>query len=407
MVLSAEVLPSLGAEVLREVWSSGNRRDKEITEDIVVDECRLPDAESRRVAEQALIGAGLVEHWAQELRRRRVSRRMRAALRLGFVHHPRGMKALAAAAEDLSPAVQLAVILSLGRLKDVQGLAVLIRLARKPGRTVPDLTLVAALAGCATGCPERLVDLLEAPEARTRVIGGWALSEVADRTVLPQVLKAARDPEPEVRAKIARALARIPCRESLDTLCRLAEDPVWFVRVRALDALGRHPSPSGEAAASYALDDEAREVRYRAAYALRQIRGMKGEIVREVLATRSRLSFDSLISEWDRAGFLWNEVAGLSTRDWPRFIESREVLKALIAAEVTRALVHFVMVFPDIKVRLRLVRLLLEAPGPNVRAELVALADQPRCERRVAAKIREGARNPVSSVIPGAHPPNA
>jgi HEAT repeat protein len=121
---------------------------------------------------------------------------------------------------------------------------------------------------------------------------------------------------------VARALSRIPLPESTDAILRLARDPIWFVRLRALAALGQVRASSAESVVLDRLQDEVREVRFRAAAPLRQIRGMKGEIVREVLATRPRLSFDSLISEWERAGFLWEVVAGLSTRDFSRFVES-------------------------------------------------------------------------------------
>jgi hypothetical protein len=64
-------------------------------------------------------------------------------------------------------------------------------------------------------------------------------------------------------------------------------------------------------------------------------------------------------------------------------------LKILVAAGVTRALVNFVLIFPAIKIRLRLLRHLTEAATPQLRADLLALAERPGIDPRVAAKVRQ------------------
>ncbi len=396
LILANDLFPSIDEETLRALWAESGRADREIITEILVEEVQSAGMGARGV-EPLVVKVGIFEPWIRQLRQGGVDDRIAAAINLGHFHLHEGFEALARAAEDRSPEVRLAVTLSLGRLAAPQGLPALMRLARTPPHTMPALTLTAALAACAKGCAERLLDLLHAPDVHSRVIGAWALSEVADETVLPQLVVAAGDAEPEVRAKVARGLGRIFRPESYETLERLARDPVWFVRVRALDALGKLQAASADAAALLGLEDKVREVRHRAAYALRQIRGMRSEIVAKVLATSSVRGLNSLISEWERAGFLWHLVAGLSTRDWPRFVESQEVLKGLIRGGVTRALANFVLVFPDIKVRLRLVHLLGEAPSPSVRAELLTLASQPGCDRRVAAKIREAV--PTAAII--------
>jgi hypothetical protein len=116
---------------------------------------------------------------------------------------------------------------------------------------------------------------------------------------------------------------------------------------------------------------------------------MDPQIVAKVLTTRSRRSFNSLISEWDRAGFFYHLVAGLITRDMRRFAASQGLLRTLIAAGVTQSLPSLVLAFPDVKVRLRLVRLLLSSPTPGLTAELKALVHKPECDARVANAIRK------------------
>lgn len=389
---------TLDEDALRALWTASGRADREIIEDILVAQRRLPDPGRSGAAENAALGAGIHGAWIKQLREGRVSRRVRAAAMLGHFRDQRGVEALGAAAEDPSPQVALAVAISLGRLGDPRGMPGLMRLTKQPRRVIPDLTLAAALAACARGQPTLLAELLKAPEVRLRSIAAWALSEVADPTVLPELLLAARDAEPEVRAKVARALSHISAPEAVDALSSMARDPVWFVRVRALDALGRLRDLRGEPAALAGLADPVREVRNRAASALRQIGGMKSAVMAKVLATGSRRSFECLLSEWERGGFLERVVAQLAGRDWAKFAESQEFVKTLIAAGVTRALVNFVLVFPDIKVRLRLLRLLAQAPRPVVREALLAVAARPQCDRRVAAAIR-------ARIAPAGSPP--
>jgi hypothetical protein len=261
---------------------------------------------------------------------------------------------------------------------------------------MPDLSLAAALAGCAKGCPEQLPPLLRAPGARQRQVAAWALSEVAGPGVLPHLLVASHDEDPEVRAKVARALSRIPAADSAQILVGLANDPVWFVRVRALAALGRRGSPEGEEAALRGLEDKVREVRYRAAYALRQARGMKGAVMTQILKTQSRMSFNSFLSEWDRAGFLWSLMQELKPANRGAYLESCATLRSLVTQGYTRALVHFVLAYPDVKTRLRLLRILLAGAGSNLQKQLMSLVGRPECDPRVAAAIRR-AYQPVAN----------
>lgn len=389
LILSSKLFPPLGGKELRAFWSRSGRVDRELIEDLLVDMCRSPDAQVRAQVQRSVIESRIIDRWLKEIAHLRVSHRVRAAARLGFVRDSRGVQALVRAAEDSSAEVRLAVTMSLGRLRDPMGLPGLLKLAARPAKEIPDLTLAAALAACAKDCPARVLSLLKAPQTRQRIVGAWALSEVADATVLDALLATARDPEPEVRAKVARALARLKSPKSSEALRRLARDPHWFVRVRALDALGKLQAPAEEGAMLAGLKDNVREVRYRAAFALRNTLGMRGDLVAKVFATQPRSSFDSLISEWDHAGFIWEAVAGLSTRDYARFLESQEILRTLIAAGVVRGLEHMILVFPDVKVRLRLLRLFLEVPLQAYQAELLALAGQPQCDHRVTAAIRK------------------
>lgn len=387
LILASRLSPSPEEQHPEVSWLHSSRSDREIILDILVDQSMSAGAMWQNTIRQTLFGLGVYDGWISELQRGSVARKVRAAKRLGAIRDPRGVRALANAADDPSRRVRLAVVLSLGRLKDPEGIGGLMRIAENFDRTVPDLSLAAALAACAETKPALLKELLRSPKPRLRIIATWALSEIADQSVLEPLLEVTSDPNPEVRGKSARALARIHDRKAVAALTQLAGDRVWFVRVRALDALGELRHLEGAPAALHGLEDPMREVRYRAAFAVRQILGMKCEVAARVLSTASRRGFNSLISEWDRAGFLEQVVAGLSTRDWKRFRESLRTARILIEAGVTRALGHFIIVYPDVKIRLRLVRLFSESQSTRTLAELAAIARHPMCHPLVVKKI--------------------
>ena len=60
----------------------------------------------------------------------------------------------------------------------------------------------------------------------------------------------------------------------------------------------------------------------------------------------------------------------------------------LICNGACEALLNFVLVQPDLKIRLRLVKLLGEQGSPSIRAQLLKLASNPVCDPRVAERIR-------------------
>lgn len=342
------------------LWSSSTRHDREIIEEVLAGQSQFLQGQGALAFEHAVTGFAIYESLIRTLKSGSIRQRIHAAKILGYFHDPRGIQALANSIQDRTPEIALACLISLGRLKSSSAIPALIGFLQTSPARIPDITLVATLAACALGRPGSLAGLLDSNEERSRIVGAWAISEVADQTVLASLLKTARDSHPEVRAKVARALARVPNPTSVETLISLAQDPVWFVRVRALDALGLLRSPGGETIALAALKDKVREVRYRAAFALRQIKGMKGEVVVNTLAAGSRLSFDSLISEWERAGFMDSVVDELSGQVGTRMDESKEILRVLIAAGVTSTLEYLALVHRNIEVRLALLLLLLK-----------------------------------------------
>ncbi len=388
LMLTDLLSPSWDEEVLREMWASSRKADREILADLVIIHRQALEDQDAGAFERGVMSAGMYDYWLQGLSRGGVRERVRAAMSLGYFRDERGIQALVAAAKDPSAGVARAVALSLGRLAVPACLPGVFALLPRGPNPIPDLTLAASLAACARDCPSRLIPVLTAHEERLRILGARAVSEISDTTVLRQLCAAAQDPSEEVRGRVASALGRLSDPDAVETLVLLARDPVWFVRVRALDSLGRLGAPTGKGAALAGLSDSSQEVRFSAAFALRQIAGMKSGVVLEARAAGARRGLISLISEWERAGFLWTAISGLTTRDWARFKDCKDLLEVLVSAGFTRALIGFVQVFPDLKVRLRLLRLLTAWPQSEVRAGLVAIASQPGFDPRVGAAIR-------------------
>lgn len=354
------IVPPWDGKNLESLWTSSNRQDREIIEEVLAGQSQFLQGQEALAFEHAVTGFAIYESLIRMLKSGSSRQRIHAAKMLGYFHDSRGIQALANSIQDRSPDIAMACLISLGRLKSSSAIPALIGFLQTPPARIPDITLVAAFAACALERPGSLAGLLDSHEERSRIVGAWALSEVADQTVLDPLIKAAHDSHPEVRAQVARALARVPNPTSVETLISLAQDHVWFVRVRAMDALGQLRAPAGEMIALAALKDQVREVRYRAAFALRQIKGMQGEVVVKTLAAGPRFSFDSLISEWERAGFIAGVVDELSGQDGTHLDQSKEILRVLIAAGVTSTLENLVLVHPNIEVRLSLLRLLLK-----------------------------------------------
>ncbi|MGA3325194.1 MAG: HEAT repeat domain-containing protein [Terriglobia bacterium] len=374
---------------LEELWAASARDDREAIEEVLASDSQLVSDDEREPFQRFVTGRSIYANWIQHIRTGRSLERVRSAKMLGYFPDERGVQALADGLRDPSPKVALSCVLSLGRLEAPAAVPALMNSLSTLPKSIPDITLTAVLAGCARQTPSTLAELLKSPEDRIRILGAWAISEVADKTVLRELVNAAPDAHPEVRAKVARGLARIPDPASVEALITLARDPVWFVRLRALHSLGELRAPEGGEVALAALADEVREVRYRAAYALRKIQGMKSEVVLNILRTGSRSGFDSLISEWERAGFLDSIAREISEPEGTRASQSREFLRVLIGANITSTLENFVLFYPNPEVRWGLANLLLESPHPGVLDRLQALAKDPRCDARIARAILE------------------
>ncbi len=390
------IVPPYDVQSLEGLWAVAPREDREAIEEVLVGESFFSGEENRAGFLEAVTASNIHAGWVRRLRKGRTLERVRAARTLGYFPDPRGVEALTQALRDRSPKVVLSSVLSLGRLKARAAVPALVEALPRLPRIIPDITLTAVLASCARGEPKSLAQLLKSPDNRLRHIGAWALSDIAEASVLPDLTATAHDSYPEVRAKVARALARISDPPSLEALAILARDPVWFVRLRALHSLGDLGKPEGAGIALAALDDEVREVSSRAAYALRKIQSMKIDLAVEVLRTKPRSSFETLISEWERAGFLDGLAHDLADPSSARAHSSRKSLGVLIAAGVTSALESFVLLYPDAEIRLQIAHLLLEAPQPQVRAQLVALAQDSRCDPRIARCILDSEPVPVA-----------
>lgn len=388
-VLAQRINPEITARSLDMLWRRSSRADRQIMSEILADRCR---AWPRAQLQEQIAASEIFNDWIRQLRYGGEDARVRAATWLGSIHHSRSLTALSQSAKGSPPRLKLAITVSLGRLAESDTIPALayIAIGHTPG--IPDVTVAAALAACAEGCPDTLAPLLADLNARVRRLAAWALSQVADGSVQRDLLAAAADSDAEVRARVAGALARAGGVRAEQALGLLTADPVWFVRVRALEALGRLRSPAAERVVLTRLEDGMGEVRYRAAAAYRQIRGIRGERVTRTITGSSRRALQTLISEWDRAGFFWNLVSEFRPGPSSIFHERRELLRALIAADLTRGLAHFVLVFPCVKTRLRLLSLLLENPSPALRDELRRVAEHPSCDPRVAAAIVNGRR---------------
>jgi len=209
---------------------------------------------------------GLVERWTLHLGHRQWWERAEAARALGLVRERAAVAALLRALEDDHEEVRAAAVEALGAIGDVQALPVLLASLRdesrhQRARVVEALrgfgeAVMPALLGHVREHPDEremaaelvgliggtggLGDLLawsgdDRPSVRASVMRALAVLGLDDRAYY-YVLRALRDPEPEVRAMAARTLGRSGRREATAELAPLMNDQ-WLVAAHAAAAL--------------------------------------------------------------------------------------------------------------------------------------------------------------------------
>ncbi|MBI4466916.1 MAG: HEAT repeat domain-containing protein, partial [Acidobacteria bacterium] len=268
--------------------------------------------------------------------------------------------------------VRLAGVNALGILGLPQATAPLFALL--PGSSGREVrTILSAVLRCLRETPDKLVPYLSSRSTLVRLVAAAALAELARKQELPALLKAAADPEPEVRAKVARALGGTRQPEAWKGLEWLATDPVWYVRLQAVAALGR----IGHGPAEHlwrALQDPDSRVQRKAAVALYERLRDPVSLLRW-LRTHSadRTALAGLVDELARRGVTWEAINRVCSPIALAREESQALVRELVRSRFFAATFYAIQTHPESSVRQQLFALAEEEASPAMRLHLAAL----------------------------------
>ena len=253
-----------------------SRRDRAAAEALAVETLRKVRGEARTALVEALEARGVVERAVRRARRPGALGRARAADLLGLVGGERALEPLARLLADRSPVVRRVAARAIGAVGRPEGAVPLLdSLAGR--RALPAGVVAMALVQIGPSCATALRAALHEPSATKRLIAAQLLGH-------HEVLAAAGDladalevePQPAVRAELARALGSIGSPVAVprlvDVLSGVDPPPV---RAAAARALGRIGAAGAVDLLRAALEEDGHEVPHAAAEALHEL-GVSG-----------------------------------------------------------------------------------------------------------------------------------
>ena len=230
---------------------------------------RIPGDRWQELAHQLAL-----ERWVQLARNYAESsqwwRRLECARFLSVAAIPEDAPRVLKLLRDGHPAVHLAAVSVLGRLKTPE-------LAEAALERLPHLTptVRAYYDDVLQRSGTLLVELLRARLSQPADPALASFAELAARleepALRPPLTALAGHPDAEIRISIARALGSFPHPDSVAALNRLAADAAWEVRAQAIRSLGRIGDPGCLELVQRALGDPEWWVRLRAGLALARL----------------------------------------------------------------------------------------------------------------------------------------
>jgi len=251
---------------------------------------------------------------------------------------------------------QVAVLNAIGLLGNIEAVDRLVSFLAHRGATRSQLVKF-ALVSCGATNPNRLARRLQHSSPEVRRVVASALAELAPPTVVPELVQAANDPHPEVRAEVGYALGRIGTTAAMVALHGLLTDLKAHVRIRTLEALA-HTSGVPSPWLFDALKDSESAVRLLAAQSLVSCYPEPVELLDQVGALGDRAALDAIINALERSGYTWQALQDLTSLDSARQQESEALVKRLASVGVLNYAVSAAEIHPDHSVRQKLVQLL-------------------------------------------------
>lgn len=360
--------------------------------------------------------------------------RAAAAKMLGATRSQAALPFLLEGLYDTDESVRLQAVSSIGELRLPAAIGALLDLARRHPE-IPQSVISQALNACSvealsffnfpaedfTPVPLLLGDddfLFDDDEEANTANGDAA--NLADNEAAPNSLPPGDNDEavlgvlmkleratPEQRTELYTELGQLRTRFSVLTLTEAAMcDATPAVRAAAVTALCEIDHPSGFAPILLAVGDESREVRAAAARSLSRLSFERAEAYSYLTEHESPANLVALAQACIKAGMAGQAISRLVSADPRQAYESFTLLALLVKAGEINPLLEAVAQHPSKEVRLNVLRLLVNAPQPEVVGYLrqVAVGEGIADDMRNALletiyKIEEAARRRTPTIL--------
>jgi len=201
--------------------------------------------------------------------------RMRAAEALGNIGDKRAVEPLISLIKDEDSWVRMAVVEALGKIKDPRGVEPLISALKDKDSWVKMKAIEALRDIKDQRAVDPLLTSLKDSNASVRTRAAEALGALKNPKAVPALIERLKDKEADVRMRSAEALGNIGDKRAVKPLIASLKDEDWTVRLRAAEALGKIGDSNAVKPLIDALNDKEWTVRSSAAEALGKIRDPK------------------------------------------------------------------------------------------------------------------------------------
>ncbi len=345
------------------IVSLSSNRDRRTVEEVLLARLGRATPEQRVVLQSLFRRWGLLEWRLDGLRRGDKWVQAESALVLARLQASEALEDLFGLLKRAPTDTQVAAINCLELLGAPEAIEPLVDFFIREGKS-RRRSVLCALIRCARQAQESILPYLVHPLPPVRTLAAAVLAEVASSPQFLSLMRAAGDPEPEVRAKVAQALGRTGEEAALPTLEALASDSVWYVRLRAVGSLSQLHLQAAESLLWRATQDKDQRVREKAAQGLYRLVGDPVYLLQRMREEiRDRYGLGNLVAVLEREGVPWQAIGGLCSPVAETRKRNRALVVELLRAEKFAAVLYALEMHPDRAVRQTLIRL-LETQAP-------------------------------------------
>lgn len=399
-----ERLPQLVAGASLAPGELATRDEREVLERLLIDRLAVATVDEVLPLRSVLEREGFIDRHLDWLRRGGFWQKLESAALLGITRAKTAVPILAQLLRHRSAEMREAAARALAMIGDVSAGSSLLEEVRQQKLAIHPTTWLRAVVCCQVPAND-LLQLLADSRANVRAMVARALAEMPQPVQYGQVERYVFDPEPEVRAQMARLLGRTADARAAEPLTGLARDVDWVVRSYAQTALGQLGRPECVDAVFQGTLDSVFEVRSRATEALARLSIEPKAVLTFLMETRDAQVLHQYISLIERSGMLWRMLSMLCDPQQSTRESTATLLAMAIDAGVTHPFVYALTDHPNRRVRLRVARLLADSGAPALISQIADITGRiriPRERRAVQAAI--GRLTKISRLAPTSRP---